>query len=132
MLVFGMLEREGKVHVEVVPNVQVKTLVGAVRSTSALEARSIPTGCQVTPLCSFTGMNTSVWIMSVALPGKAHSNGLEVFWSCSKERRAQYHRVASRNFYLYIKEMEFRYNHQGEDSLFGYLIKEVMLTQSGG
>lgn len=44
--------------------------------------------------------------------GRVYINGIEGFWSYAKERLMKYHGVGVRNFVLYIKELEFRYNHR--------------------
>jgi len=64
-LIFGM--REGKMHVEVGPEVQARLFWNQLVSTPNLGAPLTPWGFRVTPLCSSTGMNTSGWITSVAL-----------------------------------------------------------------
>lgn len=45
---------------------------------------------------------------------KVHINGLEGFWSWAKERLFKHHGISPRLFPLYLKEMEFRYNHRNE------------------
>jgi len=47
--------------------------------------------------------------------GKVYINGLEGFWSWAKERLIKYHGVSKANFPLYLKELEFRYNHRHDD-----------------
>ncbi len=47
--------------------------------------------------------------------GKVYINGLEGFWSWAKERLIKYHGVSKANFPLYLKELEFRYNHRHTD-----------------
>lgn len=37
------------------------------------------------------------------------------FWRFAQERLRQYNGVSARRFPLYLKELEFRYNHRGED-----------------
>ena len=54
--------------------------------------------------------------------GRNHINGLEGFWSYAKERFLKYHGVSKNHFYLYLKEMEFRYNYRKEN-LYHLLIK---------
>lgn len=44
--------------------------------------------------------------------GKVYINGLEGFWSYAKERIIKFHGVSKERFPLYLKEMEFRYNHR--------------------
>ena len=47
--------------------------------------------------------------------GKVHINGLEGFWAYAKERLIKHHGVSKERFPLYLKEMEFRYNHRHQD-----------------
>lgn len=49
--------------------------------------------------------------------GKSHNhiNGIEGFWSYAKERFHKYHGINMTNYPLYLKEMEFRFNHRNED-----------------
>jgi transposase len=47
--------------------------------------------------------------------GKVYINGLEGFWSWAKERLIKHHGVSKDNFPLYLKELEFRYNHRHTD-----------------
>ena len=44
-----------------------------------------------------------------------HTNGIEGFWSFAKERFHKYHGISKTNYPLYIKEMEFRFNHRNEN-----------------
>ena len=54
--------------------------------------------------------------------GKVYINGIEGFWSFAKERLLKYHGVDAQKFPLYLKELEFRYNHRDRD-LFDDLIQ---------
>lgn len=125
--VFGMSERDRKVYVEVVSDVQAKTLVGAARqhiypgSTTCTDGFS-----SYSSLLLYGYEHIRVDHERCFANGKVHINGLEGFRSYAKERLAPYHGVSPRNFYLYIKEMEFRYNHRDEEGLFEHLIKEVI------
>ncbi len=47
--------------------------------------------------------------------GHNHINGIEGFWSFAKERFHKYHGIRKKNYPLYVKEMEFRFNHKNED-----------------
>ena len=47
--------------------------------------------------------------------GRTHINGIEGFWSFAKERFYKYHGIHKDNYYLYLKEMEFRFNHRNSD-----------------
>ena len=57
-----------------------------------------------------------------------HINGIEGFWSYAKHKLYNYRGVSKSNFPLYLKEMEYRYNHRKENILepitrlyFGYV-----------
>lgn len=39
-----------------------------------------------------------------------HINGIENFWSYSKQRLSRFHGISRKNFYYHLKECEFRYN----------------------
>lgn len=57
-----------------------------------------------------------------------HINGIEGFWSFTKHKLYNYRGVSKQNFVLYLKEMEWRFNHRKENTLkeiirlyFGYV-----------
>jgi len=52
---------------------------------------------------------------------RVHINGVNGFWSYAKERMNKFHGVSKERFPLYLKEMEFRYNHRHE-SIFNTLV----------
>lgn len=47
--------------------------------------------------------------------GRNSMNGLESFIGYAKERLLKFHGISREKFFLYMKEMEFRYNHRHED-----------------
>jgi len=47
--------------------------------------------------------------------GKAHLNGIEGFWSYSKNWLYQYRGIPKHHFHLYLKETEFRFNHRDKE-----------------
>lgn len=44
-----------------------------------------------------------------------HINGIEGFWSYAKTWIYHYRGVPKQYFHLYLKEIEFRFNHRDED-----------------
>lgn len=61
---------------------------------------------------------------------KVYINGIEWFWSFAKERLIKHHGISPAKFLLYIKEMEWRYNHRHEEddifiSLADYMLEDV-------
>ena len=47
--------------------------------------------------------------------GRAHINGIEGFWSYAKHWLYHYRGVPKKNFHLYLKEIEWRFNHRNEN-----------------
>ena len=54
--------------------------------------------------------------------GRDHINGIEGFWSDAKHGLYQYRGVPRTTFHLYLKEIEFRFNHRDEN-LVPYIMK---------
>lgn len=44
--------------------------------------------------------------------GKNHINGIESFWSYTKRRLAKFNGIYKHYFLIYLKESEWRFNHQ--------------------
>ena len=114
--VFGILERQGRVSVTVVPNVTSKTLLeetvqmvkrGTLVYTDKWQASDALTCCGYRHLKVDHGRRLS--------RGKVPSNGLEGVWSYAKGKRLQQHGVSPHRFPLYLSEMQVRYNHRRQD-----------------
>jgi len=54
--------------------------------------------------------------------GKKHINGIESFWSYSKNRLLKFHGISQNTFYLHLKECEFRFNYR-DQNLYSFLLK---------
>lgn len=114
--VFGILERQGKVMVTVVPDVSADTLIG-------LTVKTVRRG-SIVYTDKFRSYNSLMFCGYRHLKvdhnkrfssGKVYINGLEGFWSWAKERIIKHHGVSKEKFPLYLKELEFRYNHRHTD-----------------
>lgn len=121
--VFGILERGGRVWVQAVPNVTAETLLkltvkkvrrGSIVYTDRFRSYDALMCCgyrhlKVDHQCKFAD-------------GRVYINGLEGFWSFAKERLMKFHGISPWRFPLYIKELEFRYNHRHQD-IYPILVK---------
>lgn len=123
--VFGILERKGRVHVEVVNNVKAETLlnltVKTVRRGSIVytdKFRSYDT----LMFCGYRHVNIDH--RKHFSNGRVYINGVEGFWSYAKERIIKFHGISKEWFPFYLKEMEFRYNHR-DQSLFELLVSYI-------
>jgi transposase len=121
--VFGILERNGIVSVDIVPNVAAKTLLnmtikkvrrGSIVYTDKFHSYDSLMFCGYRHLKVDHGKYFG--------SGKVYINGLEGFWSFAKERLIKFHGVSKQNFSLYLKELEYRYNNRDKD-LFVLLTK---------
>ena len=54
-----------------------------------------------------------------------HINGIENFWSFAKTKLKRYYGIDRNHFYLYLKEMEFRFNYRNHPNL-GLLIRKIV------
>jgi transposase len=114
--VFGILERKGVVQVSIVPNVTAEILLdltvkkvrrGSVVYTDKFKSYDSLMFCGYRHLKVDHGKHFA--------SGKVYINGLEGFWSWAKERLIKHHGVSKKQFPLYLKELEFRYNNRNGD-----------------
>jgi len=125
-IVFGILERKGKVSVEIVNDVSAKTLLaGTVKKVKRGSIVYTDKWRGYNSLM-FSGYNhMSVDHNTRFANGKVYINGIEGFWSFAKENMAKHHGISSAKFLLYIKEMEWRYNNRTGD-LFDLIINYML------
>jgi len=115
--VFGILERDGLVSVQVVPDVTAETLLqtmtvkkvrrGSIVYTDKFRVYDALMFCGYRHLQVDHGKHFS--------RGRVYINGLEGFWSFAKERLMKHHGISPQRFPLYLKDMEFRYNNRDND-----------------
>ena len=114
--VFGILERQGKVRVSVVQDVSAETLLNLTLKTVRRGSIVYTDKFRSYDSLMFCGYrHLKVDHQKRFASGKVYINGLEGFWSWAKERLIKYHGVSKTNFPLYLKELEFRYNHRHID-----------------
>jgi transposase len=123
--VFGILERRRKVQVEVLKDVSAESLlsmtVKKVKRGSIVYTDKFR-GYDALMFCGYRHLRIDH--QKIFSSGKVYINGLEGFWSYAKERLIKHHGVSFKKFPLYLKEMEFRYNHRNED-IFEILTKNM-------
>lgn len=114
--VFGILERDGLVQVNVVPDVSAATLlkltVKKVRRGSVVYTDKFRSYDSLM-FCGYRHLKVDH--EKYFSSGKVYINGLEGFWSWAKERFIKHHGVSKTYFPLYLKELEFRYNNRNHD-----------------
>ena len=111
--VFGILQRQGKVYTEIVPDCAKATLQGIIRGRVSPES--------IIHSDKWRGYNGLVDLgykkhyrvhhgTNEFARGKNHIDGIESFWSFAKNRLIKFHGIPRDTFYLHLKECEFRFN----------------------
>lgn len=128
--VFGLLKRGGEVRVILPPNCGEKHLLGAILENVELDSIVYSDGWKAYNKLSINGFHHKrVNHHSEFADGPVHINGIENFWGFAKRRLKAYHGGFKRNFYLFIREMEFRFNHRNDKLAVKYL-QEALLNWS--
>ena len=126
-IVFGILERNGKVYTEIVPDCSRATLQAIIRGKVEVES--------VIHSDKWRGYNG---LVDIGYPkhfrvdhrgnkfsnGRSHINGIESFWSFAKRRLQKFNVVSRENFNLHLKESEFRFNNRDTD-IYKLLLKNL-------
>lgn len=131
--VFGILERGGRVHCQIVKNCSKSTLQAIIEGRVAPSAEITTDG--------FPGYNGLVEagfakhhrINKYADPTHpvfaeqgVHINGIESFWSYAKRRLQKFNGLRRESFPAFLKETEFRFNNRNED-LYKTLLKSCRM-----
>ena len=123
-VVFGLLERDGRVYTQVVESVSADQLMRPIRAktrTGSVYYTDAFRGYQ--SLKRYGKHHTVNHSKSlVDKRTKNHINGIEGFWSYAKHILYNYRGVSKYHFHMYLKEIEYRYNHRTEN-LFRRFIK---------
>lgn len=128
--VFGILERNGTVKVEVLKDVSAESILNLTVKTVRRGSIVYTDKFRSYDSLMFCGYrHLRVDHQKRFASGKVYINGLEGFWSYAKERLIKYHGVSKNNFPLYLKEMEFRYNNRNKD-LVPILVKNLCFLVS--
>ena len=110
---FGLLKRDGNVHVQIVENCLKAQLMPIVQEKTLEEGSTIHTdGWKAYDGIILNGYEHYRVYHShdEFVRGKSHVNGIESFWSFAKRRIAQFNGVTNHTFILHLTECQFRFN----------------------
>jgi transposase len=124
-IVFGILERNGKVYTAVVPNVKARTLMKHIKEKTRKGSVYYTDQFRSYNSLIIYGKHERIDHTKTLVEYNKHINGIEGFWSFAKERFMKYHGINRNNYYWYLKEMEFRFNYRYED-LFKILVNLII------
>jgi len=122
-IVFGLLERDGRVYTRVVEGVSKEDLMAIIRKKtrkgSVYYTDKFRSYNSLKRLGKHHTVNHSKGMVDKKT--KNHINGIEGFWSFAKHILYNYRGVSKYHFPMYLKEVEYRYNHR-KDNLFKLII----------
>ena len=129
-IVFGLLKRGGKVYTQIVPDVTRRTSTRVIEGKASKDSIMCTDGlapcdglvdwgckhhCRVS-----RGENGSV---ERGNPGD-RIDGIEGFWGYAKDRLVKYQGMPEEDFYLHLKECEFRFSMRGR-GMYGFMLREL-------
>ena len=128
-IVFGLLKRGGKVYTQIVPDVSRTTLMQVIDGKVNKNAIMYTDGFR-----SYDGLvdwgykhhyrvNHGENEFVNLKDNSNHINGIESFWGFAKNRLVKFQGIMKDDFYLHLKECEFRFNMRGEN-MYKFLLKE--------
>ena len=126
--VFGMLERGGRVHVQIVKNCSKPTLQAILKGHAHPSSHIHSDGFR-----GYDGLVEAGFARHHRINhgsgefanATTHINGIESFWSYAKRRLAKFNGLRPDSFAAFIKETEFRFNSRqgGTRSLYKTMLK---------
>lgn len=130
--VFGIYERtDGVVYVEPIPNASSAVLQSIIHEKVTIETTIYSDSWRSYRGLEreFAGHETVNHKAQEYVRDRASINGIEGFWAYAKERLLRHHGVSPEHFLLYLKEMEYRFNHRTlEPEEFAQHLIHVLVT----
>ena len=116
-IVFGLLERDGRVYTKVVESVSAETLMAHIQAHTRKGSVYYTDAFRGYQSLQRYGKHMVVNHSKefVNKKTKNHINGIEGFWSYAKHILYNYRGVSRYHFPMYLKEIEYRYNHRQEN-----------------
>jgi transposase-like protein len=131
--VIGLLERAGRIKLQVIEKAQGKSIKPIIEQTVSKEASLVTDG-----FGAYAGLDKQYKEHQVLnkekeeyVKGEYHTNTLEGFWTLLKRGiYGQYHKVSIGHLQAYLNEFTFKYNHRANRSNFDLLINRCLMPIS--
>ena len=127
-VVFGLLERNGRVYTRVVESVSAEELMAHIQEKTRKGSVYFTDTFRSYRSLRRWGNHHTISHGKKFPRTKNHINGIEGFWSYAKHILYNYRGVSKYHFPMYLKEVEYRFNHRDENLLklfitiyFGYV-----------
>jgi transposase len=111
--VFGLLKRQGKVHVVIIPDARSDTLIPIIREKirpDSIVYTDAFKSYDVLDVSEFKHLRINHSVLFADQHN--HINGIENFWNQAKRHLRSYNGIAEHHFPLFIKECEWRFNYR--------------------
>jgi transposase-like protein len=126
--VIGLLERDGRIKLQVVNQAHGKTIKPIIEQTVSKDATLVTDG-----FGGYAGLSKIFREHQILnkdqqeyARGKYHTNTIEGFWTLLKRGiYGQYHKVSTRHLQSYLDEFTFKYNHRANRFIFELLINKI-------
>lgn len=127
-MIFGIYQRNGKVFTFPIPSRGKETLLAIIEKHTKPGSLYYTDDWHAYSSLSIRGNHVIITKEKGKPKGRNHLNGIEGFWSFAKTWLYQYRGVPQHHFHLYLKEIEFRFNHRSENLfiLFAKLITNLV------
>jgi transposase len=123
--VFGLLKRQGRVHVVIIPDARSDTLIPVIRDKirpDSIVYTDVFGSHDVLDVSEFKHLRINHSVLFAAQHN--HINGIENFWNQAKRHLRSYNSIAKHHFPLFIKECEWRFNYRPVSHMFQTLTRE--------
>lgn len=127
--VIGLLERDGRIKLQVLEKAHGKTIKPIIEQTVAPEASLVTDG-----FGGYAGLSKQYKEHQILnkdkeeyARGEYHTNTIEGFWTLLKRGiYGQYHKVSVKHLQSYLNEFTFRYNYKDSKTNFDILINKMI------
>ena len=133
-IVFGIKKRKGKVYTQIIRNCSKKEILPLIKRKISKDSNLFTDGFRTYDSWVNLGYKKHYRVHHgnnefAKEEGeiKNHINGIENFWGIAKIRLSKFRGLDKKNFYLHLKECEFRFNHRQKNL---YLILLKMLKNN--
>lgn len=115
VIVFGIYKRNGRVLTLSIPSRKTKALKSIINHCTKPGSLYYTDDWHAYTYLSVRGNHVVVTKDKGVPKGRDHINGIEGFWSYAKHWLYIYRGVPKQHFHLYLKEVEWRFNHRNEN-----------------
>ena len=130
--VFGLLKRRGEVRVVFPARVDAESLTGAIKEHVTAQSWVYSDSFSSYDRLKIDGFrHERINHSETFVEGKVHINGIENFWGYAKRRLKLYHGGFKKNFPLFLKEMEFRFNQRNNNDVVKLLTRYLVEESTG-